>query len=65
MNAVKTMTDPAKTFQPIVVQIDFDLRDYFAAKAMQFELTEDVDYATVARRCYSVADAMIKAKGEA
>ena len=41
------------------------MRDYFAAKALPFELTESDDYATVARRCFSVADAMLKARGEA
>ena len=39
------------------------IRDYFAAKAMPFELTESDDYATVARRCFSVADAMLLARG--
>ena len=35
MHSVKAMIDSAKTFKPIVVQVDFNLRNYFAAKAMQ------------------------------
>ena len=42
------------------------LRDYFAAKAMQgFESRKDLDDITAidkAKRCYRIADAMLKAR---
>jgi hypothetical protein len=43
-----------------------DLRDYFAAKAMQGRSAEDeiVDEETFARWCYLMADAMLKARDE-
>jgi len=44
------------------------LRDYFAAKAMQaFESRKDLDDIAAinkANRCYRIADAMMKARGE-
>jgi hypothetical protein len=43
-----------------------DLRDYFAAKAMQADITrdsgKDKDYETIAERSYQMADAMMKAR---
>jgi hypothetical protein len=41
------------------------LRDYFAAKAMQAELSNGVhvdDYPLTAKRAYRMADAMLKAR---
>ena len=40
------------------------LRDYFAAKAMQLQPWHDIDgiYEEHADRCYSMADAMLKAR---
>ncbi|CAB4131975.1 hypothetical protein UFOVP135_55 [uncultured Caudovirales phage] len=41
------------------------LRDYFAAKAMQGEMTQgihEVDFAETAARSYAMADAMLKAR---
>lgn len=47
------------------------LRDYFAAKAMQGELSAQSeesgfydDFHILAKRCYDIADAMLKARGE-
>jgi hypothetical protein len=44
------------------------LRDYFAAKALQaFESRQDLDDIPAfnkANRCYRIADAMLKARGE-
>jgi hypothetical protein len=44
------------------------LRDYFAAKAMQaFESRQDLDDIPAlnkANRCYRIADAMMKARGQ-
>lgn len=41
-----------------------DLRDYFAAKAMQMQPWHDLNdgYLNHAERCYSMADAMLKAR---
>ena len=39
-----------------------DLRDYFAAKAMQAVYPSDYDYKTTARMAYEVADAMLEAR---
>jgi len=57
---------------PYVCDADFDygtgmtLRDYFAAKAMQgFESRKDLDDIAAidkAKRCYRIADAMLKAR---
>ena len=41
------------------------LRDYFAAKAMEGEMTQgihEVDFAETAARSYAMADAMLKAR---
>ena len=41
------------------------VRDYFAAKAMQGEMTQgihEVDFAETAARSYAMADAMLKAR---
>jgi len=53
------------TFQPIPLQLD--LRDYFAAKAMQYFLDEEhmCDQKDIADAAYSMANSMIKARGEA
>ena len=43
---------------------DMTLRDYFAAKAMQADMTDGVhenDFAWSAARAYKMADAMLKA----
>ena len=42
-----------------------DLRDYFAAKAMNAYLSEDdapIDFTMIANRAYQMADAMMKAR---
>ena len=44
-----------------------DLRDYFAAKAMQADITgmrggEDMGYESIAERAYEMADEMMKAR---
>ena len=41
------------------------LRDYFAAKAMQFKfgpITSSMDLELMAKTCYSMANAMMKAR---
>lgn len=54
-------------------QDGMDLRDYFAAKAMQgmlaskgviYNKNADEDDANGAKRAYKIADAMMKARGE-
>jgi hypothetical protein len=50
-----------------VVQQGMTLRDYFAAKAMQGLLADEAygnDQNSTARWCYSMADAMLKARQE-
>jgi rubrerythrin len=42
-----------------------DLRDYFAAKAMQEMVHEYEDYAFMASLAYDMADAMMKVRGDA
>ena len=39
-----------------------DLRDYFAAKAMQGLLRENNQHITVAKEAYQIADEMLKAR---
>jgi len=46
-----------------VSQTGMDLRDYFAAKAMQAIYPSDYDYNITAIMAYEMADAMIKARG--
>ena len=44
-----------------------DLRDYFAAKAMQYWLSNPIDNRQIEKLCegaYQIADAMMKARGE-
>lgn len=41
-----------------------DLRDYFAAKAMQGFCTKSSDVSGIVKTAYEVADAMMKARGE-
>lgn len=41
-----------------------DLRDYFAAKAMQALIDDDVFFEDVASSAYEVADAMMEARGK-
>lgn len=43
-----------------------DLRDYFAAKALQGIVVgmENFNRASIANICYELADAMLKARGE-
>ena len=46
-------------------ELGMTLRDYFAAKAMQGEMTQgihEVDFAETAARSYEMADAMLKAR---
>ena len=47
-------------------QEGMDLRDYFAAKAMQAiqQTSKSTMYSDVARHAYEMADAMMKARGE-
>jgi len=40
------------------------LRDYFAAKAMQKYIDEDITTENIARISYEMADAMLKARQE-
>ena len=43
-------------------ELGMDLRDYFAAKAMQTILHGSSNYETVAKHAYAMADAMMKAR---
>lgn len=49
------------------IEEGMDLRDYFAAKAMQADITgmrggEDMGYESIAERAYEMADEMMKAR---
>ena len=59
---------PADTSQLLLSERGMTLRDYLAAKAMQAYIgrhTLDVDMDDVALDSYQVADAMLRARGEA
>ena len=48
-----------------IINEGMDLRDYFAAKAMQAMLSwEDVGDFDVSKEAYMMADAMMKARGK-
>jgi hypothetical protein len=53
-----------KAFPNMTNQQGMDLRDYFAARAMQAELTNYAgsNWDRVAKSAYEVADAMLKAR---
>jgi len=62
-----------KAFPNLVGQLGMDLRDYFAAKAMQgmlanrgviYRANADEDDYNGAKRAYKIADAMMKAREE-
>lgn len=40
------------------------LRQYYAARAMQGLMTEDIDFAKIARIAFAQADAMIEAEND-
>ena len=67
------MVNNVKAFPNMTNQTGMDLRDYFAAKAMQGMLankglvygkTADTDDASGAQRAYKIADAMMRAREE-
>lgn len=60
------MVDKVKAFPTVVGGVGMDLRDYFAAKAMQAYLTGDYDlYAEeIVERSYRIADAMMEARNK-
>ena len=58
-----------KAFPNLVGQLGMDLRDYFAAKAMQGMLAACTGWGTsdenrLAKEAYEIADAMMKARGK-
>jgi len=60
------MVNSEKAFPNMTNQTGMDLRDYFAAKAMDGRSWSHPDhYAQYATACYKIADAMMKARGEA
>ena len=44
------------------ISVGMTLRDYFAAKAMQFFVNEDMPNNEIAEFCYQLADAMLEAR---
>ena len=56
--------DNEKMYLQSIENLGMDLRDYFAAKAMQGFLTEDCDVIldSLAHDSYKVADAMMRAR---
>ena len=56
---------PAFPSQLYINAQGMDLRDYFAAKAMQTQVAhQDVDDYEFAKWCYRMADRMLKARDE-
>ena len=49
---------------PQIIEGGMDLRDYFAAKAMQAVAVKHSHEGDVARNAYKIADAMIKQRKE-
>lgn len=47
------------------IELGMTLRDYFAAKAMREMNWDYPDKSAVATECYAIADAMLRARGEA
>jgi hypothetical protein len=60
--------EPNGKDQPEMTGFGMTLRDYFAAKAMQADMTDmtdgihESDFASVAARAYKMADDMLKAR---
>jgi len=59
---IRGIKEPVKTKMEILSIKDFNVRDYFAAKAMQGILFEGLDENQTARHAYEIADAMLKAR---
>ena len=58
---------PQLTHWDIDERNGMDLRDYFAAQAMNAYLTEDdapIDFTMIANRSYQMADEMMKARNK-
>ena len=58
---------PADTSQLLLSERGMTLRDYFAGKAMQALMHEEneMSYDNISDFAYAVADAMLRARGEA
>ena len=63
---IKMKAFPKSNHQFFDAQEGMDLRDYFAAKAMQAiqQTSKSTMYSDVARHAYKMADAMMKAREE-
>jgi predicted GTPase len=66
MSNPKDTSGPAPTFFTDKHAASMTLRDYFAAKAMQAELTNyaGINWERVAKSAYEMADAMLKVREE-
>lgn len=69
-NTTNTSANTERDAKQKVIQsvADLDMRDYFAAKAMQAIITgktRQVSATFVAQSAYEMADAMLRARGEA
>ena len=65
MKAFPTGKTGDKNHDFYVSQDGMDLRDYFAAKAMQYWLSNPIDNRQIEKLCegaYQIADAMMKAR---
>jgi len=63
--------DPSRPWSQLANPVDsgMDLRDYFAGLAMQSDIASqrkgmDMQYASIAKRSYEMADAMMKARND-
>lgn len=69
-NTTNTSANTERDAKQKVIQsvADLDMRDYFAAKAMQAIITGETKHLSatfVAQSSYEFADAMLRARGEA
>ena len=64
-NIQLTVSEMGKVRAINEVNVGMDLRDYFAAKAMQYWLSNPIDNRQIEKLCegaYQIADAMMKAR---
>lgn len=62
---VREIDSPKEGYTAYVHEDGMDLRDYFAAKAMQGDFASGIhedDFEECAKRAYKMADAMMKAR---
>ncbi len=65
-NTTNTSANTERDAKQKVIQsvADLDMRDYFAAKAMQNYICDDYTPDAIAKAAYEMADAMLKARLE-